>query len=227
MEVKGIIFDFNGTLFNDSVLHEQAWRDFSKILRGTSFTDEEMQKYMFGRSNEEIITYAIGRKPTPEECLKWANEKEAYYRKLVLQNPECIHLTEGAEEFFDYICQNGIPHTIATGSEKTNVDFFVKTFNLGKWFDIDKIVYDDYKTPGKPNPAIYLKALKILNLAPENALVFEDSYSGITAANNAKIGRIIAINENPETFKYKDKVYKVIKNFKASDYSTIYKKKSE
>lgn len=221
MKIKGIIFDFNGTLFEDSKLHEEAWRNYSKILRGTSFTDEEMQKYMFGRSNEEIITYAIGRKPTSEECLKWANEKEACYREMVLANPECIHLVDGAEEFFDYICEKNIPHTIATGSEKTNVDFFVETFNLKKWFDVDKIVYDDYKIKGKPDPAIYLKALDIMGLNPEETLVFEDSYSGITAANNAKIGRIVAINENPENFKHKDKVFKVIRNFKEVDESIL------
>ncbi len=217
MQIKGIIFDFNGTLFEDSYWHELAWREYSKKLRGTPFSDEEMQKYMFGRSNEEIITYAIGRKPSHEECLEWANEKEAAYRNLVLKNPEIIHLTRGAEEFFDYICEKNIPHTIATGSEKTNVDFFVKTFKLDKWFDVDKIVYDDYKTPGKPNPAIYLKALDILNLKPENTLVFEDSYSGITAANNAKIGRIVAINEYPENFKHKDKVFSVIRDFTEID----------
>lgn len=217
MEIKGIIFDFNGTLFQDSKLHEEAWRDYSAKLRGTPFSDEEMHKYMFGRSNEEIITYAIGRKPTHEECLKWANEKEAYYRELVLKNPENIHLVEGAEEFFDYICEKNIPHTIATGSEKTNVDFFIETFNLKKWFDIDKIVYDDYKIPGKPNPAIYLKALKILNLNSKNTLVFEDSYSGIRAANSANIGKIIAINDNPKDFQYKNEVSDVIKDFTQID----------
>ena len=217
MKIKGVIFDFNGTLFEDSHLHEQAWRDYSEKLRGTPFSDEEMQKYMFGRSNEEIITYAIGRKPSHEECLKWANEKEAAYRELVLKNPDCIHLTKGAEDFFDLVCSKNIPHTIATGSEKTNVDFFIKIFHLEKWFDINKIVYDDYKTPGKPNPAIYLKALDILNLDPESTLVFEDSYSGITAANNAKIGKIIAINKSPEKFAHKDKVFKVIEDFTKID----------
>ena len=217
MKIKGIIFDFNGTLFQDSKLHEDAWRDYSEILRGTPFSDEEMHKYMFGRSNEEIITYAIGRKPTPEECLKWANEKEAHYRKMVLANPAQIHLVDGAEEFFDYICEHDIPHTIATGSEKTNVDFFIETFNLKKWFDVDKIVYDDYKIKGKPDPAIYLKALDIMGLNADETLVFEDSYSGITAANNANIGRIIAVNDNPETFVHKDKVFKVIQNFKELD----------
>ena len=30
------------------------------------FTDEEMVKHMFGRTNEEIIRYAIKKQPTPE-----------------------------------------------------------------------------------------------------------------------------------------------------------------
>lgn len=213
MKIDGIIFDFNGTLFQDSKLHEDAWRDYSAKLRGTPFSDEEMHKYMFGRSNEEIITYAIGRKPTPEECLKWANEKEAYYRELVLKDPKNIKLVDGAEEFFDYICEKNIPHTIATGSEKTNVDFFIETFHLDKWFDVDKIVFDDYKIKGKPDPAIYLKALEIMGLKAENTLVFEDSYSGIRAANSAHVGRLVAINDNPETFQHKDDVFAVVKNF--------------
>ena len=32
--MKGIIFDFNGTLFFDSHMHYEAWRIFSKKLRG-------------------------------------------------------------------------------------------------------------------------------------------------------------------------------------------------
>ena len=46
----------------DSAKHKQAWREYSKKLRGTPFSDEEMIKYMFGRTNEQIIRYA---KKTP------------------------------------------------------------------------------------------------------------------------------------------------------------------
>ena len=53
--VKGIIFDFNGTLYWDSHLHYEAWREYSKMLRGYSFTDEEMRERMFGHTNEDII----------------------------------------------------------------------------------------------------------------------------------------------------------------------------
>ena len=52
---KGIIFDFNGTLFWDSEKHQDAWREFSKRLRTPGFTDEEMRDYMFGRTNEDRL----------------------------------------------------------------------------------------------------------------------------------------------------------------------------
>ena len=53
--IKGIVFDFNGTLYWDSKLHYDAWREFSKIIRGTAFTDEEMREKMFGHTNADII----------------------------------------------------------------------------------------------------------------------------------------------------------------------------
>ena len=79
---KGIIFDFNGTLYWDSRKHKEAWVEFSKKLRGTPFTEEEMLKYMFGRTNEEIIKYAIGKQPTPEMVERLGQEKEEFYRQM-------------------------------------------------------------------------------------------------------------------------------------------------
>ena len=43
MNYKGVIFDFNGTLFWDSEKHLEAWREFSKRLREHAFTDDEMR----------------------------------------------------------------------------------------------------------------------------------------------------------------------------------------
>ena len=84
--MQGIIFDFNGTLFFDSHLHYDAWRLYSKKLRGHSFSDDEMRKYMFGRTNADIIEYAIGKKPDTEMVAKLAKEKEAMYREMCLKD---------------------------------------------------------------------------------------------------------------------------------------------
>ena len=82
MSYKGIIFDFNGTLYWDSAKHKQAWRLYSKKLRGTEFSDEEMLHHMFGRTNEEIIEYAIGKKPSAEMVEKLGQKKEELYRQM-------------------------------------------------------------------------------------------------------------------------------------------------
>ena len=202
MSYNGIIFDFNGTLFWDSELHMEAWREFSRRLRGTSFSDEEMLKYMFGRTNEDIIAYAIGKRPSPELVEKFAVEKEQVYRDMCKRHPEIFKLAPFAEEFLDYLKANNIPRTIATMSEKENVDFYIKEFHLEKWFDVEKIVYSDGIIPGKPAPDIYLIAAKRLGLDPKNCIVVEDAISGINAAKNAGIGKVVAIAsmENPDFY---------------------------
>lgn len=216
MKNKGIIFDFNGTLFWDSQKHYDAWYEMSKKLRGTPFSDDEMIHHMFGRTNENILTYALGRKPSKEEVEKYSVEKELIYLEMCKKDEKNTKLADGVEDFLDYLCKNNIPHTIATMSEKMNVDFYIDVFKLEKWFDIDKIVYSDGKIPGKPAPDIYLTAAKNIEVEPKNCTVFEDAISGIRAAEAAGVGRIIAVasKESPDLYKKIDCVKEIITNFK-------------
>ncbi len=217
--MKGIIFDFNGTLFWDSQLHLDAWREYSKKLRGTPFTDDEMFKYMFGRTNEDIIEYAIGQKPDKALVEKFANEKEAEYRTMCLKRPQDLKLAPHAEEFLNFLKAHHIPRTIATMSEWCNVEFYIEQFHLEKWFDLEKIVYSDGKIPGKPAPDIYLIAAQNLGLNPGECIVIEDALSGIQAAKSAGIGKIIAIasREPVEFYKDVEGVSQIITDFSMID----------
>ena len=219
MKYKGIIFDFNGTLLFDSEKHLEAWREYSKKLRGRAFTDEEMRDYMFGRTNEDIIAYAIGKKPDPELVNKLGLEKEAVYRDMCRKDRENFKLAPHAEDLLDFLCENNIPHTIATMSGIENVEFYIEEFNLAKWFDIDKIVYANGKIPGKPAPDIYQIAAKNLGLEPKDCIVVEDAVSGINAAESAGIGKIIAIAsmEPVELYKNMPSVSEVITDFNQLD----------
>lgn len=213
--MKGIIFDFNGTLFWDSKLHYDAWREFSKELRGYEFTDEEMRDKMFGHTNSDIIEYAIGRKPSPAMVEKYAEEKEALYRKRCLLDKENFKLAPGAIEFLDFLKEHNIPRTIATMSEWCNVEFYIREFKLEKWFDIDKIVYSDGSIAGKPAPDIFLIAAEKINLPPKECLVIEDALAGIKSAQAAGIGKIYAIAsmEPDEFYQNISGVDKIIHNF--------------
>ena len=202
---KGVIFDFNGTLFWDSMLHFIAWRVYSKQLTGKPFSDEEMLEYMFGHTNEDILTYALGKKPDKALLDRYASEKEAYYRKMCLESPDEFKLAPHAEEFLDYLKENQVPMAIATMSEWCNVEFYLKEFNLQRWFDLDKIVYSDGTIPGKPAPDIYLIAAKRLGLDPKDCTVFEDAVAGLRSAHAAGAGEIIAVASN-EPMEYYDNI---------------------
>ena len=221
--MKGIIFDFNGTLYWDSQLHYDAWREFSAILRGKAFSDEEMRDKMFGHTNADIIEYAIGSKPSPEMVEKYGKEKEALYRKRCLLKPEDFRLADGAVELLDYLKEKNIPRTIATMSEWDNVEFYIKEFHLEKWFDLDKIVFSDGTIPGKPAPDIFLIAADKIGLKPSDCLVIEDAIAGINSAKNAGIGKIIAIAslEPLEFYQKMDGLSGIIKNFYEFDRSLL------
>jgi len=225
VDMKGIIFDFNGTLYWDSQLHYDAWKEFSAILRGTPFSNEEMRDKMFGHTNEDIIEYAIGRKPSKEMVEKYGKEKEALYRKRCLLDRESFKLAPGAVEFLDFLKANNIPRTIATMSEWDNVEFYIKEFELAKWFDLDKIVYSDGKIPGKPAPDIFLIAAEKIGLKPEECVVVEDAIAGINSAKSAGIGKIIAIDslEPVEFYENIEGLSGIIKNFDEFD-RTIFAK---
>ena len=213
--MQGIIFDFNGTLYWDSQLHYDAWREYSALLRDKPFTDEEMRERMFGHTNSDIIEYLIGKKPSQEMVEKYGKEKEAVYRKRCLLNPEKFKLADGAIELLDYLKEHNIPRTIATMSEWDNVEFYIKEFHLEKWFDIDKIVYSDGTIPGKPAPDIFLIAAKKIGLNPNDCVVVEDAIAGINSARSAGIGNIIAIAslEPVEFYQKMEGVSQVIQSF--------------
>ncbi|EGP4902434.1 HAD family phosphatase [Enterococcus faecium] len=192
--MKGIIFDFNGTMFLDSHLHEAAWLHMIHDHTKDGLSDEDILKNIHGRTNTEILKHFISEHLTASEIAVLSEEKESYYRMLCLQNENELQLTKGLEATLDQLTDQQIPLTIATATVKENVAFYFDIFDLARWFDWDKIVYDDGSFLGKPQPDIFLKAADKLSLAPADCLVIEDAYSGLLAAKRAGIGTIIAID---------------------------------
>lgn len=189
----GILFDFNGVLFWDSHFHETAWKAYSKQIRGAELSSEEMLHHVHGRTNKDIFEYLLGIPVIGEELSRHIDGKEGTYRQICLNHPDEFKLAPGAIEYLDYLKSKNILRTIATASEISNLQFFFKHLDLGKWFDFNLVAYDDGTIRGKPAPDIYLKAAKNLNLNPVDCVVIEDSRSGIAAAYNAHVGKIIAL----------------------------------
>lgn len=192
--MRSVIFDFNGTLFQDSDRHMEAWRVFAGRY-GKQVTEEELIRLFLGRANAFILRRMFGERVSDAEIARMTLEKEGIYRDLCLAHPAECHLVAGAPEFLDELKAEGVPFTIATGSEVSNVDFYFRTFGLSRWFDRERIVLDDGTFPGKPEPDCFLRAAKLLGVAPCECVVFEDSCSGVTAARAAGVAKIALISE--------------------------------
>jgi len=212
MVIKGIVFDFNGTLFWDTKYHNTAWNTFLD-QHGIALSDVEKHNKLHGKNNKNILQNVFSEQLTERMITNYINEKESIYRDICVQMG--MELAPGAVKFIEFLCVRDIPYTIATASGYDNVCFFFDMLKLGDYFSFSRVVYDDGSFPGKPNPKMFQKAIGLLNIYEYEALIFEDSIAGIHAAENAKVGKIIIVNSNDENYDQFD--YQKITNFSEVD----------
>lgn len=193
MSTKGILFDFNGTMFYDEEFQTASWKAFLQSKLGREISDDEMQNYVHGRNAEATFAYFFRREVSRDETAALEEEKEIIYRSLCLAAPEKFRLAEGLPQFLDELGKQSVPFTIATASSLNNVKFFFEHLQLNRWFDPDKVVFNDGTFPGKPEPDIYLKASEKIGVDIRKCIVFEDARSGIKAAYRAGAGKIIGV----------------------------------
>lgn len=213
MHYRGVIFDFNGTLFFDNDKHVKAWGAISQLLRNKGITDEELHEHFNGVPNKQIIQYMLGDKCTEDDIVKYSSLKEEYYRKFCKEDTENFHLVKGSEEYFDLLTEKKVPFTIASASIKENIDFFVESFNLDKWIAPSDIVYDDGTYENKI--AMFKKAADVIKTDIKDCLIIEDSLSGIQNAYNSGCNMIIVIDSANKKDEYEKLpgVIKVIDDF--------------
>ena len=193
MTYDGIIFDFNGVLWWDAPLIETGWQRTAMQLRGQPFSEEEFARVVLGCNGRDTQAYLAGRRLEEKENRRLIDQREAAYRELCLQQGEKFRLSPGAEDLLDYLKARSIPRTIATASEKMNVDFFVEHLRLERWFDPRQIVFDNGVLRSKPAPDFYLQAATNLGLETARCVVVEDSLSGMRSARAAGIGYLVAL----------------------------------
>ena len=195
--VRGVIFDFNGTLCHDSHQHAAAFRAYYR-LRGRNDlpTDDFLVQNVFGKNNERIYREQFNPHAKTEEIEAFAEKKESLYREECISLGDAFRLTAGAEELLDYLKEKNIPFCLATGSPHSNLEFYEHALSLDRWFRLgENTLYDDGSFPGKPDPAIYRLAASRIDLLPEECIVFEDAPGGILSAKRAGVKHVVAVVE--------------------------------
>ena len=197
MSFSGVIFDFNGTLFWDTKLHNKAW-DIFLTEHDLYLSDDDKFSKMHGKNNRDIFISIFGGQLSDQQIIDYTMEKELLYQELCLNTD--MQLAPGVTGFLDFLKDENVPFTIATASGKENLDFYFEHLPLSSWFEYDKVVYNNGKIKGKPDPQIYQTALSVINKKPGEVIIFEDAVAGLQAARNAGAGKIIVVDSNDDDY---------------------------
>jgi putative hydrolase of the HAD superfamily len=190
--IKALLFDFDGLILDTETPEVIAWQEvysrygvefpvqlWGKIVGGNGYKDFDPVAYLSEKMGQSID-------PEMARADKRVRDRELVSYQSIL--PGVLDYINGAKA-------RGLRLAIASSSNHSWIDPHLK--RLGLWDSFDAVICIEEGKRAKPNPDIFLKAIEALNVQPEEALVFEDSPNGVTAAKAAGI-RVIAV-PNPIT----------------------------
>ena len=189
MNIKGLIFDFDGLILDTEMPCFMAWVELYKKY-GSTFT---MQDYgrIIGTDNSKFnpalnLVHLTNGLINQEEIntIIFSRTRELIEKQSLL--PGVYQTLESAKNL-------DIPMAIASSSKRNWVEGYLSSLNIRPFFLV-LCTFEDVKQV-KPNPELYLLAANRLGFLPSEVLVFEDSLNGIKAAHAAGAYCIAIPNE--------------------------------
>jgi HAD superfamily hydrolase (TIGR01509 family) len=142
---------------------------------------------MYGKSNSYILKHFLGREVVGQEFLDLEFEKESLFREIYASHIETIpHFLT----FLEALKEAGFKTGVATSAPRANLDLIMGQLGFQK--DMESIMASENVSQHKPHPEVYLKSAQNLGVSPQNCLVFEDSFSGVSAGLNAGM-RVVGV----------------------------------
>ncbi|MDR1286348.1 MAG: beta-phosphoglucomutase [Treponema sp.] len=188
--VRGAIFDLDGVLVDTAKYHYLAWKRLAREL-GFDFTEEnnERLKGVSRARSLEILLETGGLSMDEAEKAAAAEKKNAWYVEYLRGLDESA-LLPGSREFLEILRGGGIPRGL--GSASKNAPFILERLGISGLFDA--VIDGTQVSRAKPDPEVFLKCARVLEIPPARCVVFEDSLAGIEAAKTGGM-RAIAVGK--------------------------------
>ena len=202
MNTKAFIFDIDGVIVDTAKYHYLAWQKIAAELN-IEFTHEhnELLKGVSRVRSLDIILELGKVDASQEDKDRWLIQKNEDYLSYLVDMDES-EILPGVFPVLKFLKENNQP--IALGSASKNARPILEKTGLLSCFDA--VVDGNDVTNAKPDPEVFLMAAKLLNIKPEDSIVFEDSVAGVQAANIGKmtsigIGEASTLHEAKYIFK--------------------------
>lgn len=183
---QAALFDMDGVIVDNHIYHVRSWAEFCRT-KNIPFDESTFRTKYFGKNTRDTFNGLLDYPLTEEQINTLGEEKEKIYREIYKDD---ITPVDGLIPFLISLKEAGIKTAVATSAPTSNLNFTLDALKIRHLFDV--VVDASMVSKGKPDPEIYLKAAKLIDIPPSNCVVFEDSISGIKSGQNAGM-RVIGL----------------------------------
>lgn len=183
--LKLAIFDMDGLMFDSERIYVEHF--FSNGKRLHVHVDKQALYRAIGTNECDLSSMFPGPLPAGMSRMQ-------FYQDSIDLSTDwmCSHgvpKKPGLDDLLAYLKTSRIPAALATSTLYRRAERLLKCAGIFSCFDC--IITGDDITHGKPDPEIFILACSRMHVAPQDAVVFEDSSNGARAAINGHIPVIV------------------------------------
>jgi putative hydrolase of the HAD superfamily len=193
--IKAVIFDFDGLILDT----ETAWFDsYREVLQEDYQFELKLNEFVRCVGADDTVLFDYLKENIPSTLDVDGIKERA--KNLHTVKISTAKAREGVEQCLADAKEAGLQIALATSSKREWAVTHLTNLNLLSYFDY-LLTQDDVEHV-KPAPDLFLKALEVLGIQPEEGLVFEDSLNGLIAAKKAQLTTIIIPNPVTEALSF-------------------------
>ena len=189
MPVRAFLFDFDGLIVDTEVPSRAGWEHVYRE-HGHELPPEKWALVVGTVGAWDPMAHLEELVGSPLERQRITERRREH--EFALADAE--ELRPGIAEYFAEAERRGLKRAIVSSADRRWIDRHLA--RLEQEIGWDAIVTADHdRARAKPSPELYLEALGLLGVAPEEAVAFEDSPNGVRAARAAGIFCVAVPNE--------------------------------
>lgn len=188
-----VIFDCDGVLVDSEILSAQVFSESLAERYGIDVSTYYSLESYRGKSVPDCISMITAELT---EKLNWQDVPQAerdergraFWRHVQLQTlvacDDRLFAVEGVESVLKQLQARGVPFCVASNGKHEKMAVTLVKTNLMSYVDGNIFSFEDVAR-GKPAPDLFLHAAKTMNVPAAQAIVVEDSLTGVIAAKAA------------------------------------------
>jgi beta-phosphoglucomutase family hydrolase len=204
--IRACLFDLDGVLTDTASVHRKAWKEmFDKYLTdraqrgGDRFVafdiDADYETYVDGKKRDDgVRSFLSSRGITlpDDEVEKLGSSKNELFQQTL--HTDGVEVFEGSRRYLEAVSDAGL--AVAVVSSSANTREVLDITGLAKFIEVrvDGVTMREENIAGKPAPDSFLRAAQLLDVTPDQAVVFEDAIAGVAAGRAGDFGFVVGVD---------------------------------